>query len=171
MFFFMLKPSVATLRPSADGGVGDLLDAVDVAGEAGGDDATAALLGEQAAQHATDVGLTRRVTGSSALVESDISSRMPFVLRQLADPCKVGSALVDRREVDLEVARVEHHPLRGVHGDRVSVRHRVGDRDELDEERTDVDLLAVLHGPHVDLGHQAGFLDAVPARPSARAEP
>ena len=46
--------------PAGDGGVGDLLDPVDVAGEAGGDDA-AALVGEQRAQHRADLPLARRV--------------------------------------------------------------------------------------------------------------
>ena len=40
---------------------GDLLDAVQVAGEAGRDDPLAALLREQRAQHAADAGLARRV--------------------------------------------------------------------------------------------------------------
>ena len=40
-----------------DGGIGDLLNAMQVAREAGGDDATASLLGEQPAQHSANSGL------------------------------------------------------------------------------------------------------------------
>ena len=48
-------------RPAAlDGGVGDLLHAVDVAGEAGGDDPLALVLVEQVAQHVAHRRLRRR---------------------------------------------------------------------------------------------------------------
>ena len=50
-FFFIDRPSVATVAAEGDGGVGDLLDAVDVAGEAGGDDAPALVLVEQVVEH------------------------------------------------------------------------------------------------------------------------
>ena len=49
------------LAALGDGGVGDLLDAVDVAGEAGGDDPPPGLLGEHRVQHRADVTLARRV--------------------------------------------------------------------------------------------------------------
>ena len=42
-FFIIERPSSATLRPACDGGVGELLDAVHVAREAGHDDPTAPL--------------------------------------------------------------------------------------------------------------------------------
>ena len=58
---------------------------------------------------------------------------------ELAEPGEVGAARIDRREVELEVAGVQDDALRGVHRDGVSVRHRVGDRDELDDERADLD--------------------------------
>ena len=73
--------------------------------------------------------------------------------------------MVDGGQVDLEVTRVEDDALRGVHGNRVRVRHRVGDRDELDVERTDRDGLAVAGGDHVGLLRQAGFVDAVAGEP------
>ncbi len=56
---------------------------------------------------------------------------------------------------------MEHDALGGVHGDRVSVRDRMGDRDELDLQRTDLDGLAVGDLAHVGLREQPGFLDAV----------
>ena len=56
-FFFMLQSERGDDAALGDGGVGDLLDAVEVAGEAGGDDPLAALLGEERAQHRADAGL------------------------------------------------------------------------------------------------------------------
>ena len=43
-----------------------------------------------------------------------------------ADAGEVGAAAVDRREVELEVARVQDHALRGVDRDGVGVRHASG---------------------------------------------
>ena len=60
---------------------------------------------------------------------------MPSVLASCADAGEVGAAVVDRREVELEVARVQDHALRRVHGDGVGVGDAVGDGDELDVER------------------------------------
>ena len=68
-------------------------------------------------------------------------------------------------EVELPVAAVQHDALGGVHGDRVGVGHRMGDRDELDEQRPDVDLLAVGDRPHVDPLHEPGLVDAVAGDP------
>ena len=55
------QPERGHLAAVGDGGVGDLLDAVDVAGEAGGDDPPPGLLGEHRVQHGADVALARRV--------------------------------------------------------------------------------------------------------------
>ena len=155
------QPERGDLATFADCGIGDLLDAMQVAGEAGGDDSAAALLGEQRAEHAADVGFTRCVTGLLGVGGVAHQQADAFGLRELADAGQVGASRVDRRQVDLEVAGVEHHTLRGVDRNGVGVRHRVGDRDELDEQCADVDLLAVLDRAHVDLRHQAGFFDAV----------
>ena len=48
-----------------------------------------------------------------------------------ADAGQVGDAAVDRREVELQVARVQDHALRRVEGGGEAVGHRVGDGDEL----------------------------------------
>jgi hypothetical protein len=74
---------------------------------------------------------------SSALVLSASSSRMPSVAAIWPRRAEVGAATVDRGEIELEVARVQHHALRRVHRDGVRVRHRVRDGDELDVERAD----------------------------------
>ena len=76
-FFFIDMPSVATVRSNEIGGVGDLLDAVDVAGEAGGDDAATRVGVEQVEQHLADRFSDREWPRASALVESDSSRRMP----------------------------------------------------------------------------------------------
>ncbi len=86
---------------------------------------------------------------------------MPSSLAMAADAGQVGEAAVDRREVELEVAGVEDHALRGVEGGGEAVGHRVGDGDELHVEGPDPAPLAV--GDRDELGavEQAGLLDAV----------
>ena len=99
---------------------------------------------------------------SSAFVESHSSTRMPSVLASCADAGEVGAPVVDRREVELEVAGVEDHALRRVHGDGVGVGHAVGDGDELDVERADL-RRARRRRTALRLGapEQPGLLDAV----------
>ena len=78
-----------------------------------------------------------------------------------ADAGQVGEAAVDRGEVELEVAGVQDHALRGVERGGEAVGHRVGDGDELHVERADHAALAV--GDRDELGavEQPGLLDAV----------
>ena len=74
-------PERGHLAAAVDGGVGDLLDAVEVAGEAGRDDAPIAVLGEQRAQHAARRCVSLGAyPASSAFVESASRTRMPSVL-------------------------------------------------------------------------------------------
>ena len=102
--------------------------------------------------------------GSSALVESERSRRMPIGLGQLTHAGEVGPTAVHRLQVQLEVARVQDHALRGVEGDGEGVGHRVGDRDELDVARPDAAPLPVLDGDEVGAVAQAGLLDPVPGQ-------
>ena len=72
-----------------------------------------------------------------------------------ADAGEVGEAAVDRREVELPVARVQDHALRRVERGGEPVGHRVGDRDELDVERADLAALAVGHRDELGAVEQA----------------
>ena len=83
--------------------------------------------------------------GSSALVESESSRRMPGPLARAPMRARSVDAAVDRREVELEVARVEDHALGRVEGGGEPVGHRVGDGDELAVEGADPAPLAVGH--------------------------
>ena len=146
---------------AGDGRVGDLLDAVDVAGEAGRDDAPAPLLGEQRPQDRSHRALARGVAvllgvGGVGQEQADALRR-----RDGAHAGQVGAAIVDRGEVQLEVPGVEDHALRGVDRDGEGMGHRVRDGDELDVEGADVPPVAV--GDHDQLGlpEEPGFLDAV----------
>ena len=160
-FFFMLRPERRDDTTFGDRRVGDLLDAMEVAGEAGRDDALTALLGEQGAQHRTDAGLGRRVTRFLGVGRVGQQQADALVGGDGSDAGEVGATSVDRREIELEVAGVEDDSLRRVDRDRVRVGHRVGDGDELDVERTDHPPLAVLDDDQIGLAHQAGFFDAV----------
>ena len=66
-----------------------------------------------------------------------------IAVRERPDAGEVGAATIDRRVVDLEVARVDDDALGRVEGRRETVRDRVGDGDELDVERPDRAPLAV----------------------------
>jgi hypothetical protein len=68
-------------------------------------------------------------------------------------------------EVDLEVARVEDDPLRGVEGRGERMRHGMGDRDELDVARPDPAALMV---PHRDERRPAGHSRLVDPAPGQR---
>ncbi len=68
---------------------------------------------------------------------------MPTIGGQGAHAGEVGPSPVDRIEIELEVARVEDDPLRREEGGGERVRHRVGDRNELDLTGPDLPPLAV----------------------------
>ena len=108
-----------------------------------------------------DRGSLRAWPGSSALVESLSSRRMPSPDDSAPMRAEVGEAAVDRREVELEVARVQDRALRRVEGGGEALRHRVGDRDELDLARPDAPALAVAHRDQLGAVEQPGLLDAV----------
>ena len=142
--------------------VGDLLDAVQVAGEAGGDDPLPALLGEQRrAAPRRRWSRSARDPCSSALVESASSRRMPSL-----------DAIAPMR------ARSVRRPSTGVRSSLKSPEcritpcgvwtaiawacgTRVGDGDELDVERPDHAPLAVVDDDQLGLAQQPGLLDAV----------
>ena len=149
----------------AEGGVDDLLHPVDVAGEAGHDDPPAGRASKRRRSVAPTVVSDSVKPGSSALVESDSSNRIPGSRRQGPDPGQVGEPTVDRGEVDLEVPRVQDHPLGRVKGGGEPVGHRVGDGDELDLEGSDLASLPVDHLDELGPVGQAGLLDPVAGQP------
>ena len=161
----MLKPERRNLAAGADRGVGDLLDAVQVTGEAGGDDPPIAVLAEDGPQDGTDTGLARGVTRLLGVRRVAHQQTNAVAGGELTEPTEVGAPPIDRREIELPVARVQDDALRGVHGDRMSVWHRVGDRDELDRERADLDRFVVGHRDHVAATEQTGLLDPVASQP------
>ena len=144
-----------------DCGFGDLLHAVDVTGKGRSDDPPVAVFGEQRPQDRTHFRLARGVAlllGVGAVGKKQTNAT---VVGEGAEPRQVRAATVDRSEVDLEVSRVQHHALRRVQRDRVGVRDRVGDRNELDVERSDATDLAVVHHDEVGLAEQSRLFDAV----------
>src|SRR2546430_711802 len=62
--------------------------------------------------------------------------------RNGADPRQVGEPTVDRSQVELEVARMQHDPLRRVEGGGETMRDRMGHGYELDIEGADAAALA-----------------------------
>ena len=146
-----------------DRGVGDLLDAVEVAGEAGGDDPPAARArGTASRSTAPTLRLARGVARAPRRWSS----------RPAAAGCPRSVAIAPMR------ARSVRRPSTGVRSSLKSpecritpcgvwnamakrVRHRVGDGDELDVERADHAALAVGHRDQLGAAEQAGLLDAV----------
>ena len=148
-----------------DGGVGDLLDAVDVAGEAGDDDAPALVRVEQVVEHGADALLAAGVAVRVGVGGVPQQQADALVAGDGAHAGQVGEAAVDRGEVELEVAGVQDHALRRVERGGEAVGHRVGDGDELDVERADLAALAVGDGDEVGVAEQARLLDAVLGQP------
>ena len=149
------------LAPERHGGVGDLLHPVHVAGEAGDDDAPALVLVEQVVEHLAHRALAAGVTGLVGVGRVAEQQADAVARRERADAGQVGEPAVDRREVELEVARVQDRALRRVEGGGEAVRHRVGHRDELDLARPDAPALAVAHRDQLGAVEQPGLLDAV----------
>ena len=140
------RPAEQCHAPAArDGGFGELLDAVHVARETGHDDAPPGMGVENPPERLADQALT---AGEPWLLGvRRVREQEPDAHRRcdLADPRQVGAPSVDRRQVELEVARVKHDPLIGVEGRRETVRHRVRDGYELDVEGPDAAALAIAH--------------------------
>ena len=128
-----------------DGGVGDLLHPVDVAGEAGRDDALALELVEEVVEHLADAALGAGVALLVRVGGVGEQQADALLVGDRADAGEVGEAAVDRGEVELPVAGVQDHALGRVEGGGEPVGHRVGDGDELAVERADLAPLAVVH--------------------------
>ncbi len=136
-----------------------------MAGEARGDDPPIPLGGKDRTQRCADRCLARGVAGLFGIGRIRKEQAKALGFGNLTQPGQVGAPAVDRSEVELEVARVEDDALRRVDRNRVSMRHRVGDRDELDIERPDHPALAVLADDQLGAAEQPGLLDAVAGQP------
>ena len=126
------------------GGVEDLLDARDVAGE-GGDDHAAVERLHDLAEGLADDALGRRV--ARVLGPRRVGQQADdALLAQAREDVEVGQLAVDRRVVELEVAGVHDdahgRPQRDAHG----VRDRVADPERDRRERADLQLVAGLQG-------------------------
>ena len=82
----------------------------------------------------------------SMFVLSAKSASTP-VVPSSAKPPEVDVLAVERRLIDLEVARVDDRPCRRVDDDRDAVRHAVRDAQELEPERADRHRLARANRP------------------------
>lgn len=122
------------------GGVQDLLDAVDVTGEARQDDALVGP-GEDLAQDAGDVAFGSDEAGDLG-VGGVREQQVDALLAEPREGGEVGEAAVERQLVHLEVAGVDDHSGRGADGDGQRVRDGVVDGDELAVEGTDALALA-----------------------------
>ena len=130
-----------------DRGIGELLKPMDMTGERRHDDPTTLLPTNQRGQIATDLRLG---AGSARRIRiGGVSHQQPDagIVGEGADTAEVGAAPVDRGEVELEVARVQDHALRGVERRDVARGDRVGHREEFAVERTDIDPVTVVHRP------------------------
>jgi hypothetical protein len=149
------------LAAEGHGRVGDLLDPVDVAGEAGDDDAPALVLVEQVVEDLAHRGLAAGVAGLVRV--GGVAQQQPDAVArgERPDAGQVGEPAVHRREVELEVAGVQDRALGRVEGGGEAVGHRVGHGDELDVARPDAAALAVGHRDQLGVVEDPGLLDAV----------
>ena len=154
-------PEQGHLAAACDGGVGELLDAMHVARETGHDDPATPLREEDPAQRLSDCALAARIARQLGVRRVGEQEPDAFAGGNLPDAGEVGPAPVDRRQIKLEVAAVEHDALRGVEGEGEAARHRVRHRDELDLEGTDLAPLAVAHLDQRCLLAEPGLVEAV----------
>ena len=144
-----------------DRGLRDLLHPVEVRREARDDDPLALVVPEQRTERRADGGFRggeARAFGIRAVRQQHQHPTGPA--RDLTEASEVRTPPVDRREVDLEVAAVQDRALRRVVRRRERVRHRVGDRDELDVEGADLSALAVADRNQLGAVEQPRLLDA-----------
>ena len=150
-YFFIERPTSATLRPSCGGRVDDLLHAVHVRRERRDDHAPGRAL-DDLGQVRPDAGLaTATSPARSAFVESPHSSSSPSCAELAPGARSPGRSDADRRLVELVVAGDEHGAELARQRDARGVRDRVRHVDELDRERPGVDQLARLDVDEVDV--------------------
>ncbi len=102
--------------------------------------------GDQGLEGLADEALRPRHAGAlgvRGVAEQEIDS---FVAER-GEAADIGLESVDRRVVELPVARVDDAARRRLDHDRDAVRNRVGDADEVDPERADLDHTAGLDLP------------------------
>jgi len=133
---------------------------VDVAREAGDDDPVLRVLDEDLAERLADRPFAAAETGLLGVRRVREQETNPDRVGERADAGEVGQPAVDRREVELEVPRVEHDSLGGVEGDREALRHRVRHGDELDVERADPPSFAVGDRDQFGTLRRAGVLES-----------
>ena len=125
----------------ADGCVDDLLDAVDVRRERRDDDAAARIV-ESAVKCRTDRALRRRMA-LALRIRRIRHEHEDTAVAEVGEAAEVRHLAVNRRVVELEVARVHDHADRRLDGESDGIRNRVVDADEADAEAADVDDVAL----------------------------
>ena len=121
--------------------VDDLLDAVDVRRERRDDDATARIV-ESAVKCRTDRTLRRRMA-LALRIRRIRHEHEDAAVAEVGEAAEVRHLAVNRRVVELEVARVHDHADRRLDGEADGVRDRVIDADEADTEAADIDDVAL----------------------------
>jgi hypothetical protein len=137
------------LAPVRGSRVYDLLDAVDVGGEAGDDDAALAAE-EELLELGPDDRLARRVARAIGICRVAAQQQQPLA-PQLGEARDVRRDAVDRRLVELVVAGDQDRAQVGVERDGGRVGNRMRHVDELDLERAELEALAVAEVVDVDL--------------------
>ena len=134
---------------SARGGcVNDLLNAVDIGGKGGDDDALLAA-GEQPLEGLAHNGFAHRIA-RTLHIGGVGQQRQHALLAQFAEAAQIDHLAVDGRGVDLEVAGVDNDAHAGVDRKGYGVGDGVVDMDKFHIEFTGADHLARLNGDELD---------------------
>ena len=124
--------------------VDDLLDAMDVRRERRDDDAAAAVV-ERLVERRTDRALARRM--ALALRVRRVSHHHEHALvAELRETAEIRHLAVNRRIVELEVARMHDHAERCLDGEADRIWNRMVHTDETDAEAADIDDVALHDG-------------------------
>ena len=141
MFLRIERPTTATFRPDFDGDVHRLLHAVHVRREAGDQDAPLADR-DDVAEGLSDEPLRAGHAGPLR-VRRVPEQEIDAAVSELGELPDIGAEAVDRRVVELVVARVQDAAGRGLEHDRHAVRDRVRHAYEVSPERPDLHGLGI----------------------------
>ena len=140
----MTSPSGLVIYPSScaarGAGFEDLLDAVDVRGEGGDDDASLVVV-EDAVEGRGQRAFARRIAGAFGV--RGVAQQQPDpLLAEFGEATQVDRRRADGGEVDLEVPGVDDAPAGGRNAERDRVGHGMVDVNEFDVECAERDDLA-----------------------------
>ena len=122
------------------------------------------VFGKQLSQHNTNAAFAWRRTPFLGICTVEHEQTNSIASGQCTKSSQICSAIINRCEIDLEVARVNNHALRSVQRNCMCKWHRVRYRYELNIKRSDATTLIVDNRNQFGFTQQPGFFNAVTSK-------